>query len=84
MLTRYLGIGRPFVGYFSDAAGRINMAGTCTFLAGLFCLVIVSTVLQSPKSRTTNLVPPVRLPLKQLALGRRATSVFSLHLYITD
>jgi MFS family permease len=34
------GIGRPFVGYFSDAAGRINMAGACTFLAGLFCLVI--------------------------------------------
>jgi len=34
------GVGRPFVGYFSDAAGRINMAGTCTFLAGLFCLVI--------------------------------------------
>jgi MFS family permease len=34
------GIGRPLVGYFSDAAGRINLAGTCTFLAGLFCLVI--------------------------------------------
>ncbi|CAG8958889.1 hypothetical protein HYFRA_00012886 [Hymenoscyphus fraxineus] len=34
------GIGRPTVGYFSDAFGRINMAGTCTFLAGLFCFVI--------------------------------------------
>lgn len=34
------GMGRPFVGYFSDAAGRINMAGFCTFLAGFFCLVI--------------------------------------------
>ncbi|KAH6678425.1 MFS transporter-like protein [Halenospora varia] len=34
------GMGRPFVGYFSDAFGRINMAGTCTFLAGLFSLVI--------------------------------------------
>lgn len=34
-------MGRPFVGYFSDAFGRINMAGTCTFLAGLFSLVIV-------------------------------------------
>ncbi|KAG4441209.1 hypothetical protein IFR05_003327 [Cadophora sp. M221] len=34
------GLGRPFVGYFSDSFGRINMAGTCTFLAGLFCLVI--------------------------------------------
>jgi MFS family permease len=34
------GIGRPFVGYFSDAAGRINMALVCTFLAGVFSLVI--------------------------------------------
>ena len=36
----YTGLGRPFVGYFSDSFGRINMAGTCTFLAGLFSLVI--------------------------------------------
>lgn len=36
-----VGLGRPFVGYFSDAAGRINLAGACTFLAGLFCFVIV-------------------------------------------
>jgi len=34
------GMGRPVVGYFSDSFGRINMAGTCTFLAGLFCMVI--------------------------------------------
>lgn len=34
-------MGRPFVGYFSDAAGRINLAGACTFVAGLFCFVIV-------------------------------------------
>ena len=34
------GLGRPFVGYFSDAAGRINLAGACTFVAGLFCFVI--------------------------------------------
>ncbi|KIN01887.1 hypothetical protein OIDMADRAFT_18712 [Oidiodendron maius Zn] len=40
MLNLGQGVGRPFVGYFSDAAGRINMAGFCTFLAGLFCLVI--------------------------------------------
>ncbi|TVY47233.1 putative transporter MCH2 [Lachnellula cervina] len=40
MLNLGAGIGRPFVGYFSDAAGRINMAGFCTFLTGLFCLVI--------------------------------------------
>ena len=34
------GLGRPFVGIFSDSAGRINLAGLCTFIAGLFCLVI--------------------------------------------
>lgn len=34
------GIGRPFIGYFSDAAGRINMAMFCTFFAGLLCLVL--------------------------------------------
>ncbi|KAF2267064.1 MFS general substrate transporter [Lojkania enalia] len=33
-------IGRPPIGYFSDSFGRINMAGTMTFLAGLFALVI--------------------------------------------
>ncbi|KAG9248375.1 MFS transporter-like protein [Calycina marina] len=40
MLNLGQGIGRPFIGYFSDAAGRINIAGGCTFLAGLFCLLI--------------------------------------------
>lgn len=34
------GLGRPPVGYFSDSFGRINMALTMTFLAGLFSLVI--------------------------------------------
>lgn len=34
------GLGRPFVGGFSDVTGRINMAGTCTCLAGIFCLLI--------------------------------------------
>ena len=34
------GLGRPLVGIFSDKAGRINLAGLCTFIAGLFCLVI--------------------------------------------
>lgn len=34
------GIGRPPIGYWSDAFGRINMAGTMTFLSGLFALVI--------------------------------------------
>jgi MFS family permease len=34
------GLGRPFVGYFSDAVGRINIALLGTFLSGFFCLVI--------------------------------------------
>ena len=34
------GLGRPLVGIFSDSAGRINLAGLCTFIAGLFCFVI--------------------------------------------
>jgi len=34
------GLGRPFVGMFSDRLGRINVATFLTFLCGLFCLVI--------------------------------------------
>ena len=34
------GLGRPLVGIFSDKAGRINLAGFCTFAGGLFCFVI--------------------------------------------
>lgn len=34
------GLGRPFVGMFSDKLGRINIATFLTFLCGLFCLVI--------------------------------------------
>lgn len=34
------GLGRPLVGIFSDKAGRINLAGLCTFICGLFCFVI--------------------------------------------
>lgn len=34
------GLGRPVVGIFSDSAGRINLAGACTFVGGLFCFVI--------------------------------------------
>lgn len=33
-------LGRPPIGYFSDNFGRINMAVTMTFLAGLFSLVV--------------------------------------------
>lgn len=34
------GLGRPFVGMFSDRLGRINIATFLTFLCGLFCFVI--------------------------------------------
>lgn len=34
------GLGRPFVGMFSDRLGRINIATFLTFVCGLFCLVI--------------------------------------------
>ncbi|KAJ5305028.1 uncharacterized protein N7443_004688 [Penicillium atrosanguineum] len=34
------GLGRPFVGMFSDRLGRINVATFLSFLCGLFCLVI--------------------------------------------
>ncbi|OAQ76422.1 MFS transporter (Mch2) [Purpureocillium lilacinum] len=34
------GVGRPFVGYFSDRTGRINMSALMTLLAGVFSLVI--------------------------------------------
>lgn len=33
-------LGLPPIGYFSDTIGRINIAATMTFLAGLFSLVI--------------------------------------------
>ncbi|KAG8626094.1 hypothetical protein KVT40_006495 [Elsinoe batatas] len=34
------GLGRPPIGYFSDAVGRINMACFATFMAGLLALVV--------------------------------------------
>ncbi|KAJ5280977.1 hypothetical protein N7478_006349 [Penicillium angulare] len=34
------GLGRPFVGMFSDTFGRINIATFLSFICGLFCLVI--------------------------------------------
>jgi MFS family permease len=33
-------IGRPLIGYFSDTVGRMNMAGTMTFAAGVLCLAV--------------------------------------------
>ena len=40
MLNLGQGLGRPLIGIFSDKAGRINLAGACTFIGGLFCFVI--------------------------------------------
>ena len=40
MLNLGLGIGRPLVGYYSDAWGRINMAALMTALCGVFSLAI--------------------------------------------
>ncbi|KAL8803570.1 MAG: hypothetical protein Q9200_006151 [Gallowayella weberi] len=34
------GLGRPVVGIFSDNVGRINIAGSLTFVAGVLCLII--------------------------------------------
>lgn len=34
------GLGRPFVGMFSDRFGRINVATLLSFVCGLFCLVV--------------------------------------------
>lgn len=33
-------LGRPLIGYFSDVTGRINMAGSMTFIAGVLPLVV--------------------------------------------
>ncbi|KAJ5138639.1 uncharacterized protein N7515_003487 [Penicillium bovifimosum] len=40
MLNLGQGLGRPFVGMFSDRLGRINIATFLSFLCGLFCLAI--------------------------------------------
>ncbi|KAH6889400.1 monocarboxylate transporter [Thelonectria olida] len=33
-------VGRPLIGYFSDSMGRMNMAGSMTFLAGVLSLAV--------------------------------------------
>ena len=40
MLNLGLAVGRPFIGYFSDSWGRINIAAGATGLCGVFCLAI--------------------------------------------
>ena len=40
VLSVGIGIGRPVVGYCSDAFGRINMATTATAFCGLLCLAV--------------------------------------------
>lgn len=34
------GMGRPLVGFISDAVGRINIAGLMTLVCGLLCLLL--------------------------------------------
>lgn len=34
------GLGRPIIGFYSDAVGRINIAGFLTFVCGLLCLIL--------------------------------------------
>ena len=43
MMNLGLGIGRPFIGYYSDTWGRINTAGITTAACGIFCLVLWTT-----------------------------------------
>lgn len=40
LLNLGLGVGRPIIGYYSDAYGRINMALCMTVLCALLCLVL--------------------------------------------
>ncbi|CEJ85360.1 hypothetical protein VHEMI03746 [[Torrubiella] hemipterigena] len=40
MLNLGQGIGRPFVGYFSDRTGRINIGALLTFVCGILALAI--------------------------------------------
>jgi MFS family permease len=40
MLSLGLGIGRPVIGYYSDAFGRINMATLMTAFCGVLCLAL--------------------------------------------
>lgn len=39
LLNLWQGLGRPVIGFYSDAVGRINIAGVSTLLCGLLCLV---------------------------------------------
>jgi MFS family permease len=40
MLNLGMAVGRPLIGYYSDAWGRLNMAGLMTGLCGMLCLAI--------------------------------------------
>ncbi|KIX03265.1 uncharacterized protein Z518_06817 [Rhinocladiella mackenziei CBS 650.93] len=40
LLNLGLGIGRPVIGYYSDAFGRLNMATLMTALSGVLCLAM--------------------------------------------
>lgn len=48
-------LGRPVIGLYSDRWGRLNLAGGCTFVCGLFCFIfwIPTEVTSSPMGLLT-------------------------------
>ncbi|GFN10378.1 MFS transporter [Aspergillus tubingensis] len=88
------GLGRPVIGYVSDSFGRLNTALACTFLAGLFSLVIwvfakdfgvliYYALISGPFAATfTTTVAPVGAEVMGLQLLPSALSIFWLSVVI--
>ncbi|KAI2973042.1 hypothetical protein CBS147323_2137 [Aspergillus niger] len=88
------GLGRPVIGYVSDSFGRLNTALACTFLAGLFFLVIwifaknfgvliFYALISGPVAATfTTTVAPVGAEVVGLQLLSSALSIFWLSVVI--
>ncbi|KAI2833862.1 hypothetical protein CBS147343_6820 [Aspergillus niger] len=88
------GLGRPVIGYVSDSFGRLNTALACTFLAGLFSLVIwifaknfgvliFYALISGPVAATfTTTVAPVGAEVVGLQLLPSALSIFWLSVVI--
>ncbi|OJI90340.1 hypothetical protein ASPTUDRAFT_52214 [Aspergillus tubingensis CBS 134.48] len=88
------GLGRPVIGYVSDSFGRLNTALACTFLAGLFSLVIwvfakdfgvliFYALISGPFAATfTTTVAPVGAEVVGLQLLPSALSIFWLSVVI--
>ncbi|EPS27826.1 hypothetical protein PDE_02770 [Penicillium oxalicum 114-2] len=88
------GLGRPVIGYVSDSFGRLNTALVCTFLAGLFSLVVwifaksfgvlvFYALIAGPVAATfTTTVAPVGAEVVGLQLLPSALSIFWLSVVI--